>query len=206
MTRRDLLWFLTGVSMACVIGAVMLWVVFSKSQPNAGHMQASLPSWHPPAEATATQAGGDLHAIAEQMRRQRNYSAARDAYAALEQQSALTADEWADYADVVASTQNGSLGGEPARLIAQALKLNPTQPKGLWLQASLAHQQANYENALGWWKRLREQLPPDSPDQRIISANIAEATRLMAGNGGQVPHPGVQRAPELDVRLGLAIR
>jgi hypothetical protein len=206
MSQRDLLCFLAGASTACAIGAVMLWVVFSGNQPDGNGVHASLPSWHPPTEAAAIPtAAADLHTIAEQARRQRNYSAAREAYATLEKQSALTADEWADYADVVASLQNGALGGEPARLIGEALKANPAQPKGLWLQASLAHQKARYDEALSWWKRLREQLPADSPDQRIIAANIEEAARLMAGNG-PAPHPSMQRTPELDLRLGLAIR
>jgi hypothetical protein len=205
MSKRDLFWFLAGASMTCVIGAVMLLAVFSKTPFGTEPLLASLPPWHPPTQAAATSEGSDLHAIAEQMRRQRNYQAAREAYAALEKEGALTAAEWADYADAVASIQNGALGGEPARLIDEALTADPAQPKGLWLRASLAHQQADYKDALGWWTRLQKQVPPDSPDQRIISANIEEATRLISGSP-HAPHSSAQRAPELDLRLGRAIR
>jgi hypothetical protein len=206
MSQRDLLCFLAGASTALAIGAVLLWVVSSSNQPDGNGVQASLPSWHPSTEAAAISAAAtDLHTLAEQARRQRNFSAAREAYAALERQSALTADEWADYADVVASLQDGALGGEPARLIDEALRADPSQPKGLWLKASLAHQQARYDEALVLWQRLREPLPADSPDRRIIAANIEEATRLMAGNGHSRP-ASLQAVPELDLRLGLAIR
>jgi hypothetical protein len=205
MSQRDLLWFLAGASMAALIGAAWLLVALSKSGPGTQRTQASLPSWHPPTQASPMAQGADLRTVAREMRRQRNHQAAREAYAALERQGALTADEWADYADVVASAQNGDFAGEPTRLIGEALKADPAHPKALWLRASLAHQQADYKGALGWWRRLQEQIPRDSPDQRIISANIEEATRLMAGPTRPALRAGALRAPELDLRLGTTI-
>ena len=84
---------------------------------------------------------------------------------------------WADYADAQASV-DGRIAGEPARYIAAALALDPQHPKALWLQASLAHEERRYADALAAWRRLQAVVPPDSSDARIVEANIAEAARL----------------------------
>jgi cytochrome c-type biogenesis protein CcmH/NrfG len=89
----------------------------------------------------------------------------------------MTADAWADYADAQASV-SGKLAGEPARAIAAALAADPTHAKALWLQASLAHEEHRYGDALGTWRQLLAVVPPGSSDARIVTANIDEATRL----------------------------
>jgi cytochrome c-type biogenesis protein CcmH len=122
---------------------------------------------------------------AEQLRRARDYSGAQMIYARLVQQQAMTADAWADYADVLASLHAGSLAGEPARYIAEALRADPNHPKALWLAGSLAHEQRRYADALAIWRKLSEVLGANSPDQRIIAQNIEEATRL-AGRANAV--------------------
>ena len=51
-------------------------------------------------------------------------------------------------------------------------------PWDQWLQASLAHQERRYSDALATWRRLQSVVPADSSDARIVEANIAEAARL----------------------------
>jgi cytochrome c-type biogenesis protein CcmH len=92
----------------------------------------------------------------------------------------MSADTWADQADVLASLAGGSLGGDPARAIDHALALDSRHPKALWLKASLAHEEGRYKDALRVWTQLRDVLPPDSSDVRIVESNIEEA-RQMAG-------------------------
>lgn len=116
--------------------------------------------------------------LANLKRQQRDYAGARAAFGHLIALKAMTADSWADYADVLGSQAGGSLAGEPARAIDQALALAPQHPKALWLKASLAHAERNYVAALALWKQLRAIMPADSPDIRIIDSNIAEATQL----------------------------
>jgi cytochrome c-type biogenesis protein CcmH len=123
-------------------------------------------------------------ALAEIYRRQRNSAKARDAFAKLVQLNAMNADTWADYADVLASV-SGSLK-HSAQAIDAALRLDPAHPKALWLKASLAHEERRYSDALATWKQLRAALPPNSPDMRVIEANIAEASEL-AGASAAVP-------------------
>jgi cytochrome c-type biogenesis protein CcmH len=119
----------------------------------------------------------DLLARAEDHRRKREFAQACASYAAVAARGGMTADAWADYADAQASI-NGRLAGEPARYIAAALGLEPQHAKALWLQASLAHEERRYSDALATWRRLQAVVPPDSSDARIVEANIVEAARL----------------------------
>ena len=107
----------------------------------------------------------------------------------------MTGQTWADYADVLASLNGGSLAGAAGEAIDQALALDPANSKALWLKASQAHEQQRFSAALGWWKKLRAALPPDSPDLRIIDGNIAEDTQLAGlppAAAPAVPAPGAR--------------
>jgi len=115
---------------------------------------------------------------AEQLRRARNFAGAHEIYTSLAKRNALTADAWADYADVGASLNDGSLSGEPAKAIDASLQIDPRQPKALWLKASLAHEERRYSDALTVWRRLDSVIPASSPDHKIIASNIEEASRL----------------------------
>lgn len=119
----------------------------------------------------------ELLARAEDHRRKREFAQACALYASVVARGGMTADGWADYADAQASV-DGRLGGEAARYIATALALDPQHAKALWLQASLAHEERRYSDALATWRRLQAVVPPDSSDARIVEANIAEAARL----------------------------
>jgi cytochrome c-type biogenesis protein CcmH len=116
--------------------------------------------------------------LANLKRQQHDYVGARAAFERVIALKAMTADSWADYADVLGSQAGGSLAGEPAGAIDRALALDPQHPKALWLKASLAHSERHYAAALALWQQLRGVLPADSPDIRIIDSNIAEATQL----------------------------
>lgn len=126
---------------------------------------------------SVTDGVAELLARAEQLRRERKFAQACDVYAAVVARGDMTADSWADYADAQASL-SGTLAGEPARAIAAALALDPRHAKALWLEASLAHEERRYADALRTWKQLLAIVPPGSSDARIVEANIAEASRL----------------------------
>lgn len=117
-------------------------------------------------------------ALAELHRREHAYGKAHDAFVKLQQLGAMTADTWADDADVLASVSGGTLRGDAARSIDHALALDARHPKALWLKASLAHEEGRFKDALAVWKQLRSVLPPDSSDVRIVDANIEEAVQL----------------------------
>ena len=135
---------------------------------------------HPEAKPEAGNAQEWL-ALATTRRRNRDYAGARDAYSRVIELNAMTADSWADYADALASMSGGSLGGEAELAIQRALSLDPNHPKALWLEATHAYEEHRYADALILWKRLRAVLRDDSPDAKIVDANITESAQL-AGN------------------------
>ncbi|HZF16693.1 MAG TPA: hypothetical protein VE046_12180 [Steroidobacteraceae bacterium] len=116
--------------------------------------------------------------LADLKRQQRDYPAARNAYAKVIALHAMTADAWADYADVLGSMADGSLAGAPANAVDRALALEPRHPKALWLKASFAYEQRRYVDALKHWQALRAVMPADSPDLAVIDSNIAETAQL----------------------------
>ncbi len=88
----------------------------------------------------------------------------------------------ADYADVLAMAQGQKLQGEPERLIAKALELDPKHLKALALAGSAEFEKKNYAAAAQYWQRMLPLVPPDSEQAKAVSANVAEA-RSLAGLG-----------------------
>jgi len=93
----------------------------------------------------------------------------------------MNADLWADYADAIGGA-HGKLDDEAAQRIDAALRLEPDHAKALWLRASWQTEREDYASALDTWQHLARVLPPESPDARIIAANLEEA-REKLGTG-----------------------
>jgi cytochrome c-type biogenesis protein CcmH len=93
---------------------------------------------------------------------------------------------FADYADVMAMAQGQTLRGEPEKLIAKALELDPKHLKALALAGSAEFEKKNYAGAAKYWERMRALVPPDSEQAKAIDANVAEA-RSLAGLGTPEP-------------------
>lgn len=135
-------------------------------------------------------------ALAEALRRQRDFSGAVAAFERRAALGAMTADLWADYADAHGASR-GQLDEISARYIGEALRLDPTHPKALWLLGSYQTAHGDFRGAMVTWDRLAAVLPPDSSDARIIAANRAEAREALAhAAGGAV---GVSRS-EVSIR------
>ncbi|HYL01796.1 MAG TPA: hypothetical protein VEU54_00105 [Steroidobacteraceae bacterium] len=140
-------------------------------------------------------------ALADAYRSEHDDRAAREALDKVVALGGMTAQSWADYADVLASLAGGSLAGAgPSGAIDKALALDPRNSKALWLRASLAHEERHYADALTWWRKLRAVLPVDSPDARIIDGNIAEDAQL----GGSAPAAGAEVSGTVSVDRRLA--
>ena len=90
----------------------------------------------------------------------------------------------ADYADMLAMTQDGNLQGKPLELINRALKFNANEEKALNLAASAAYQRKDFAQAAAYWQRLLKLIPPDAEIARDIAAAIEEAEKLAASLGG----------------------
>jgi cytochrome c-type biogenesis protein CcmH len=129
-------------------------------------------------------AAQELIQEANTARRARKHAAARDAYVKLVARGAMTADTWADYADVTASLRGGTLAGEAGKYIARALELDPRHAKALWLQGSLLHETGRHSEAVAVWERLASVLDPGTSDARLVADNIAEDRRLGGSASG----------------------
>ncbi len=65
----------------------------------------------------------------------------------------------ADRADVLAVLQGQSMAGEPDRLVAKALQIDPRHLKALALAGSSAYQRKDFAAARGYWQQARELAP-----------------------------------------------
>jgi cytochrome c-type biogenesis protein CcmH len=157
-------------------------------QMNARELKPAAPAAQAAPAREGSQDAPTWAAIAEQRRAQHDDRGARDAFEQLVRLKAMTAQNWADYADVQASIAGGSLEGDAGASIDRALALDPLNAKALWLKASQAHDARRYEVALTWWRKLKSVLPPDAADQRVIDANISEDRQL-------AEHPAGAAAP-----------
>jgi cytochrome c-type biogenesis protein CcmH/NrfG len=122
-------------------------------------------------------------AKASNARRDRKMSEAAAIYARLAAHDQMTADSWSDYADTAASLQGGKLTGAPEKYIANALAQNPAHPKALWLQASADEEAGRFDRAVLVWQRLQGVLPPDTPDAKIVAANLKQDMALSGAAG-----------------------
>lgn len=100
----------------------------------------------------------------------------------------------ADYAEVLAQTQGGSFEGKPGQLIARALKIDPDEPKALFLAGAAASERKDFSAVAEYWGRLLPQLEPGSEEARTLAAAVTKAREIVAqmdektdakGGGGQ---------------------
>jgi len=140
-----------------------------------------------PVAAPISAAGAQLVVEASAARTRRDFAAARAAYAKLAARHEMTADTWADYADVVGSASGNSLVGAPATYIEDALRLDPRHAKALWLQGSLQHETRQYAAAASSWQRLAAVIGNNGADAKLIAANLAEDQRLAGGGAPAAP-------------------
>jgi cytochrome c-type biogenesis protein CcmH len=86
----------------------------------------------------------------------------------------------ADFADAIASADDGRLAGRASEEIAAALAIDSADPKALALAASAALDTRAYARAIGYWRRLIATLKVDSPEALQMQKNINAAEGLSA--------------------------
>ncbi|MBI5897914.1 MAG: c-type cytochrome biogenesis protein CcmI [Rhodocyclales bacterium] len=87
----------------------------------------------------------------------------------------------ADYADVVAMAQGRRLAGEPEKIIARALAIDPRHIKSLALSGTAAFERGDYPAAVKDWRTILTLVPADSQAAQSIANSIADAERRMGG-------------------------
>lgn len=137
------------------------------------------------------------------------YPEAAAAYANAVKRSPPGAQLLADYANALAMAQGQRLEGEPERLIAQALKLEPDNVKALMLAGSAAFEKHDFKGAIVHWERILKVVPPDADIVELVKDGIEDARKLAAlpakpaaGKTVAAPKPGAISAT---VRLAPAM-
>jgi cytochrome c-type biogenesis protein CcmH len=88
---------------------------------------------------------------------------------------------YADLADAVAVTQGRKLDGEPARLVAKSLSLDPANFKGLSLAGTIAFEKQDFKGAVDLWTKALKNAPADNPDLVRQMTGALEDARQRAG-------------------------
>ena len=104
----------------------------------------------------------------------------------------------ADYAEALALANNSRLEGLPADLAARALKLEPDNPKALWLSAMAAMQRGEREVAVAHLQRLQELLPPGSEGAQLVRSFLEQAI----GKAAVTPEPSRPVPPPATAAVG----
>jgi cytochrome c-type biogenesis protein CcmH len=86
----------------------------------------------------------------------------------------------ADYAEMLAQANNGTLQGKPTELLARALKLDPNEPQALLLAGAAASDRRDFAAAADYWSRLLPQLEPGSEEAASLEGAIGKARELAA--------------------------
>ena len=121
----------------------------------------------------------------------------------------------ADHADVLAMLQGQSMVGEPARLIARALTLDPKNLKALALAGSAAFERKDFASAIQLWSQARQLAPPTGEftaglDRSLEAARDAAATQPNTANPpsktASVPGPALSGTVSLSPSLASKVK
>lgn len=85
------------------------------------------------------------------------------------------AQGYADYADALGMSQGRKLDGEPEKLVARALQLDPDNMKALSLAGTIAFDRGDHKLAIQQWERAQRKLEPGGEMSRRLQAGIDEA-------------------------------
>ncbi|RZL34963.1 MAG: tetratricopeptide repeat protein [Rubrivivax sp.] len=100
----------------------------------------------------------------------------QDAIAAYEQLERLRPDDaqvLSQHAVSLAMVKGSGLDGEPEALLRRALKLDPRHAPTLALLGSAAQERGDSAAAIGYWRRVLAQVPPDSDTAASLRDSIA---------------------------------
>ncbi|MGZ9893781.1 c-type cytochrome biogenesis protein CcmI [Bordetella bronchiseptica] len=216
--RRASLAAACALSVAVPVAAMLLYQHLGDPRAAASMMLAAPQDAH--AEDAAQDMTQAIGALAERLRRQPDdaegwYMLARsyetlgrydDAVAAYMETVRLVPDQpalLADLADALLSANGGAPDAKSERVIAQALALQPDQPKALALAGMAALRRGDAAQALAHWQRLKTLLPPDSSAAAQIDNNIAQA-RAMATGAAPAPAPPTAAPDSLAGQASIA--
>ena len=96
------------------------------------------------------------------------------AYEQLERLRATDPQPLSQHAVTLALVQGKGLDGEPEALLQRALKLDPRHVPTLALLGSAAHERGDTAAAIGYWRRVLAEVPPNSDIAASLRDSIAK--------------------------------
>jgi cytochrome c-type biogenesis protein CcmH len=108
------------------------------------------------------------------------FSESADAYAEAAARTPRDAQLLTDWADALAMAQGRTLEGEPEKILARALAIEPLNIKALMLAGTAAFNRKDYRGAVRFWERILGAVPSDSEIADRVRASVAEARTLGA--------------------------
>jgi len=101
-----------------------------------------------------------------------------------------------EWAELLATAQQGDFSGEPDRLLAKVLTLEPDNPAALALSGISAFQRGDYAESSGYMERLLERIPREDPAYASVLENINEARQ----RAGMPAFEGAAVVPQQDAQ------
>ena len=83
-------------------------------------------------------------------------------------------------ADVIAMANGGTLQGEPATLISQALEMEPENEMGLWLNGLVNAEAGKFQEAIVSWQKFQTHYKPEDADFQEVQGLINQAKEALA--------------------------
>lgn len=93
----------------------------------------------------------------------------------------------ADHADVLRAAEGERGTDAPMRLLEQALRIDPQQPKALALAGRIAYEQRDWPRAIGYWQRAQAVAPPGSDLAVGAERGLAEARAMLPQPAARPP-------------------
>jgi len=128
-----------------------------------------------------------------------------DAYATAVKLRPGDAQLLADYADALGMALGRKLEGEPEKLVARALEIDPRNLKALALAGTAAFERKDFAAAAKYWERMLPLVPPDSEDARSIRSNLDEALAMAKGGAPPVTAAAPKGGLRGEVKIAPAI-
>jgi len=103
-----------------------------------------------------------------------------------------------DYADVLATANQGIFTDQTGELLNKSLALNPDDLKTLWLTGHFNFQRGNYTEAIGYWQRAASLIPKDDENAIVLAQQIEQAQNKLVESGGVrvAEQPVIEEKPE----------
>ena len=119
------------------------------------------------------------------------YPQALEAYRKVVELKPDDAQALADLADGIAVTNQRTLDGEPEKLIARAVQLDPKNVKALALAGTVAFNHDDFKGAAGYWQRAVDASEPNAEFRSQLQGALAEARQ----RAGMAPLAAAAPAP-----------